>query len=1132
MRTMSARNTYLSGTVTPTIRATLRRLRLDFGSELYYKNQADIADDYHDGIWCDSCITGANGYRVRVGGTAAYGSSSDSMYHSLADTSTDDWTSTAFTAPSALHAYCRPGIYPAGDRTDSVYFWYVDSSGELKRYTLDTSAWIFSSATTGLALSSLDAVAVHPVSINTVVVVAFTEPYLWVKVATYDGGWSYSADWVVHMSDELVWSDAQWSDAVVSPDDSTKYVVALNLSKWGSAHTIQYDTTSGIWSQPREILPSSEQWGNLKVWVSGLEVIDSRIWAVTVRQPVASGEIRMAHHVALASSVNGTDWQDEYFVTESALRGKLLYNDGDTYCHVAGNVSVARAEATNRLGYDASGLKHTVTEVWGLGVNHSGVGAAPEIAIQATNTSDTLSDSGLLELDNEITVELGASGTNYSDYCKGLLSAPVRFERWERDDLSLQAFGYSSRLFGNNAYAPLAAKNYQNPWYLYSNFNTEAGNARQTIRQVTGTWNTTGSWEVGRHIMYCSVAGIALLPYKLLTPSFMMRAALKAKVSVEGNFIVFWYEDEDNYWRAGAYLDGSQEKVVIQQYVDGVLTTKASTNATFTLDTWYHLYVDTRPGMIRVWAATTADFTINYVSTTYDTTAESTSPPVEHHIGLECEPFIGFEGAEDTGTVTSATSSTLSDSGATFTSSAIGQWVRCNDQSLQVVDYTSTALTLDGYWSETPSVGDDWGLYTADAADGPQMYCKEIFACEARVPWSIDDVINNMLGLCGISRSQVFTSTAIGGLGSASPTMTDVDLTLTTALGTGDSLFWCTTYNDEGPSAYSGTKLGISSTYVTLSDIEGNGRQAAAPPLTTFQDTTIAAVHPSLIDTGSNSKDLRIQANKDVIIVSCNGHFITAFPTETRCLGGYVATVGGGDAATTTEFPQMIDFIWDAATGAGSALARLLQGRRAKLVERADGSVAVSRFDSELANLGTYAVPLQATVSGGRIGERVALVEMVGAEERAFYLDPESARYKLNFVRADNPTVATQEQALVEAKRQAMLSRQRANALEATLYVADPGAELEDLFTVDGTNYIVESCQFSIQLAEDGTPQVGAQIVGRQIPDSITTGTWEGTGESVAYHRWYLPLVPWLGGARRTISADLIIYDGTIKYGE
>ena len=336
---MPARNTYLSGTVAPLVRTTLRRLRLDFGDELFHKND-ELAingasyqgDDYNDPVnvgpvvWGDSCVTDVSGRKVRVIGQAAWpGFASNALWYSYSTVASDDWSLSSLTAPTSIAPGCRLGAYPKPG-TDAVYVWYVSVGGDLYRSTLSTSGWGFAETSTPSGfIGSASGIALHPVSADTCILVGFNSTHLWAKVYTWNGSaWTSTPRWIIHVSDELEWPDAQWSDAEVNPIDATKYVLAVNLNKWGSAHTVIYDTQSGLWSQPREILPSAEQWGNLKVKVSGMSVINSRIWAVTVRETVASNNIQMAHHVALASSADGIHWRDEYFVTQSTLRGKLL----------------------------------------------------------------------------------------------------------------------------------------------------------------------------------------------------------------------------------------------------------------------------------------------------------------------------------------------------------------------------------------------------------------------------------------------------------------------------------------------------------------------------------------------------------------------------------------------------------------------------------------------------------------------------------------------------------------------------------------------------------------------------------------------------------------------------------------
>jgi len=250
MRSFSSaiRNEYLSGDVTPTVRATLRRLRLDFGSTLYHDNDGHVidgvhyqGDDYNDVpggyrvVWGDSCISSVSPHsKVRLICKAAWTQGGSSTWY-VSRTTGSGWSLSAISASNpTVGQYVRIGIYPAGgvaDSSESFWVWYIDDLGDLYRkkltYTIGTAA-------------------IHPVSASEAILVAYNDPYLWVKYLYYDGDWDgVSSDWVVHMSDDLIFSDAHWSDAVVSPDDSNKIVVAVNLTKWGSAHAITYDKQSG-----------------------------------------------------------------------------------------------------------------------------------------------------------------------------------------------------------------------------------------------------------------------------------------------------------------------------------------------------------------------------------------------------------------------------------------------------------------------------------------------------------------------------------------------------------------------------------------------------------------------------------------------------------------------------------------------------------------------------------------------------------------------------------------------------------------------------------------------------------------------------------------------------------------------
>jgi hypothetical protein len=171
---------------------------------------------------------------------------------------------------------------------------------------------------------------------------------------------------------------------------------------------------------------------------------------------------------------------------------------------------------------------------------------------------------------------------------------------------------------------------------------------------------------------------------------------------------------------------------------------------------------------------------------------------------------------------------------------------------------------------------------------------------------------------------------------------------------------------------------------------------------------------------------------------------------------------------------------------------RLLKGRRARIVERYDGTVAVSRFDTPLGDAGEYTKPLVQIDTGKDLSSIISLVEMVGAEERAFYLDEPSARMAMRYVRMDNPTVETQQEALEEAQRESKLAWQRYDIGGVALYAPDLALETEDQFEAGGNTYIVDS--ISIGFQEDG-PRVAFKAIARSAPFPTETGNW---GDTVA----------------------------------
>lgn len=693
----------------------------------------------------------------------------------------------------------------------------------------------------------------------------------------------------------------------------------------------------------------------------------------------------------------------------------------------------------------------------------------------------------LMEAGNELSVELGSEGQSYGDYCKALLVLPQRDEFFADDVVQLQGVGYMGRILGGIAYKPVAAKVYDGPYRLHSRFEFDNGSARLTVRQVSGTWVAERLAELGRHVLHCKKPdAIALVPQSIVSQNVIFRIAFKAAVSIEGVYLIFWYGDEENYWFAGVKDDAGTQKLRIYRVSGGSATQKATNTlpSNLTVGNWYTMYLELRPGRVRVYLKNTDsyDFSTYHATASYTTTGETDGPPETYHMGLGVESFGGWEGAESQGTVTGSDYDYLEDTGASFTSAVVGKWVRCRSQDRQIVDYTTTKLYIQPSWSDNPVVGDEYGVYPESAKDGPQCYFKELWLCEGVIPWTVDDVADSILALSGVERSAVYPDTAVGTLSSGAVQMNDVDLAVVSAANPVSVALWASTTATTGPSAYSGLVLSIYGATTLLQSVEGKG--SATEP---YQTTTTVARHHNAVQVPTGvSRRFRIQASKDGIVVSCNGHFLTAFPTYGFWTGGWVAR-NTGDTATTTEFREILDsFIWDSGQTASTTLARLLRGRRAKVLERCDGSVAISRFDSALGDAGTYSTPVTRLGTGQRGTELVSLIEMVGAEERVFLIDETAARKSLVFTREDNPTIESQQDGLKEARKLAILGRQRFAPGSVALYAPDPGLELEDGFTVGSTDYIVES----VSIAWEDNPRFEVHIRARPAPPAAVTANW------------------------------------------
>jgi len=346
--------------------------------------------------------------------------------------------------------------------------------------------------------------------------------------------------------------------------------------------------------------------------------------------------------------------------------------------------------------------------------------------------------------------------------------------------------------------------------------------------------------------------------------------------------------------------------------------------------------------------------------------------------------------------------------------------------------------------------------------------------CDGNAMWSVGDVVEGIMQMAGVNVVDKET-TAVGVLGTGDIGAFDVDLYLPEA---------CTVaiHATDGASPnYWAVEIDGANSEVTLK------RYIAGTP------TTVAA-YPALIDTSDVDATFRLVHYRDNVYVYCDGHFICAFWNVKTAGSGRIAASAG--SATQAEFPSMVEsFVWDAAQPATAAIARIMRGRPAKMIEKPDGpgaldNVKVSKFESR-DSLGTWST----TVLGQEAGQRPApsLVELEGEDTREYHLDAVQARKALMFRRVRSEFARGTQQTRSEARRVMELGKEEANSGTAKLSIADPAAEPGDEVTIDGTVYIINAIQMNGGMSKQNLAW-GAQYRVREKSAATTAGVW-GTDE-------------------------------------
>lgn len=1066
MRTIDAgvAAAYLSAEQTPQSRITVRKNRLGF-APLVWNTEVlgGYVDDEGKGlsVWGDACVNGD--WLVRLVNAAAWGDS-PAFYLSATNTpgTPASWEYVSFPVAASLAPRCRVGLWPHDGTT--YHAWYVLDTGSLhvRSFTYDQGAWYLDSATPGFVVGSIpDACAVHPIGPYKAMLVGYDDPLLWVRYVHYNGAfWTKGNKRIVWNAGSL--NVVQFSDAEVLDDGTV--VLALTLANHGAAYAVRYNPVTDAYSMPTLILGGGPDDLGYRVYVSGLSKYAGRLWAVTWRSVEGSDDHPYAHHVALASSADGLHWRDEPdLVGLHPCRGKLLVSGGK--CYVAGNALVYEGDTPRKLGYDNPALRRQYLDTataWSLSA--PGAGSATTLGVQGM--ADELASP--LDPEAEVVLEVG-HGDVFSTLFTGILAEPARELAYALHRYELTARGPLYHLAGDGAYQPPVARSYESAEGYHTEFNTDLGTPLLSLRRESGNWATERVRDLGCHVLR-GERGIALLPRTVSTQYVTLKTRFKAGTAIQGIFLVFWHEDEKNYWRAGLL---NSTTLAIQRVVDGTPVTRVHTSVNAGVNAWYSLYLMAGPGSIRLCFQNTAtnDFVPSTADFTYNIQEGEPAIPIPYHVGLEVVEYQGVAGASYSGTVTKAFKKQIQDDSKNWGPDVLGQYVylpETAEQWRRIVEYRVVveedtgdyiALTVDREFGPIPAVGDPYRVYPLDGH--PYALFRDFTMVSFGEAWTADLIATNILERAGVSRTNVYSGT-LPGVGSAE---IHGDLDVLVQATTSPQMVFHASVPDEG--RYHGYRLTVGASSITLEQH--------------FDDTyeQVCEIPAMLTLAGVAGHVFRIVVRRNLLLVYCDGHPFAAY-TELAGTGRGYCWRTTADTYHLSEFPRLMDsFIWDAEQ-ANSALGRLLQGLRAKLVERADGSVSLSRYDSH-DDLGTWFTTVIRQVS--RSGPAPTLLTLDGAEYRVHYLEPDGRPIRAR--RANNPALETEEELVVEARRLARFAREQSNLFQVDLHVPDPRAEIEDKVTVDGKDWIIQQATMTFAHA-----QFGMEVILRQLLAEPTPGAW------------------------------------------
>ena len=556
----------------PRTSVKLRPRQLNFGTT-YAAALDGLGDDFwdvgHQGIAGDSAQI-ANLSICRASNWAACEGSD--LYYFCTATPTgalSSFETAGATANWGLADKCRPGL--CADSTTWYLFFCATDNGTIKRRQ-STNGTSWTDETTLGTISGWDSLAIAPIS-----ALEFFACYLKGVRLYVEHWWSGGGPWS-HKTfcvgiDDYDWSDAHYFDAESYPGDANRRVLVHAQAPKVACSRIWHSGTMG---EPYSVLLSDQEYSFQHTRVSSLHTEGGVLWAHCRKGILSSDDMVYTPYGVVLRSVDGKNWAPMASTGVLECRGKI-YAQGSRVVVISPATAIS-ADATSLLGTPTEVDLSDYATQWSFRFGEDKCG-------EGTTTVHDPLDVSLLQPGVELRRYYTVGSEDDALISTETLDTPARRLTNSENTYEVISRGPIKALDT----APLADSLFSSGYSRFHLFDL------MRVAAYSGTWDIwEPTWSANKYLRCTgtedeeenAICSLAIAPGGL-SGDFTIKAHVRYMTVLSPAYLVFWYEDTDNFWRFG-YTGTAFE---FQRIEDGVVTTLSTYTRAVNTDVSLHFMV-------------------------------------------------------------------------------------------------------------------------------------------------------------------------------------------------------------------------------------------------------------------------------------------------------------------------------------------------------------------------------------------------------------------------------------------------------------------------------------------------------------------------------------------------------------